>query len=53
MIADHDQMRYSQEFPDGRIFRKGEEIPDGCVDHPVKIIQDPPKKKRGRPRKNP
>ena len=45
------QLLYSVEFPEGRIFEKDEEIPQGYVDHPGKIAKDPPKKKRGRPRK--
>lgn len=40
---------YSKDFPQGRIFEEGEEIPQGFEDHPVK---EPPKKKRGRPRKD-
>ncbi|MBT8449486.1 MAG: hypothetical protein KJO69_07345 [Gammaproteobacteria bacterium] len=51
MIAEQREIRYSSDFPGGRIFEQGEEIPEGYVDHPGKIAKAAPKKRRGRPRK--
>ena len=52
MRAETRCFRYSLEYPQGRIFEKDEEIPDGYFDHPKLVKKSPPKKKRGRPRKN-
>jgi len=37
MLAEQNTYRYSFEFPDGKLFMEGDEIPESFVDTPVKL----------------
>ncbi len=39
MINDRRQYLYSNECPDGRIFEIGDEVPEGFVDTPAKLVK--------------
>ena len=46
---EHDTWLYSAEFPKGKLFAEGDELPgEGWVDHPDLVGAEAPKPKRGK-----